>query len=257
MKTLILYQTMMRQTVINLKRYVFETISGTLTLFLFFLAMFYGLKAMAAGPRLNNTLEGLVVGYAMWSLAIFAFFSMAQDLIQEAQLGTLEQIAMSPLGLSRVLMGRALSGLIWQILTLAVLLTLIMASTGQWLHINLLSILPIVILTVAGVVGFGFAMGGLAIVFKRVQSALQITQMGFIACLALPLSRFPLMRFAPLSWGNRLLTRVMVEDQSLFAMPASDVMFLVGHAAGYLVVGLTIFKYFEAVARKRGLLGHY
>lgn len=257
MKTLVLYRTLMKHTVINLRRYVFETISGTLTLFLFFLAMFYGLRALAPGPRLDSTLESLVVGYAMWSLAIFAFFSMAQEIVAEAQLGTLEQLAMSPLGLSRVLLGNALAGLIWQILTLVVLLTLIMAATGQWLHVDVFSILPILILTVAGVIGLSFAMGGLAIVFKRVQSALQITQMFFIACLALPLSRFGFMKFAPLAWGNQLLTDVMVRDRSLLDIPAGEIAFLLAHAVVYLVVGMAIFQYFEKVARRRGTLGHY
>lgn len=257
MKTLVLYRTMMKHTIINLRRYVFETISGTLTLFLFFLAIFYGLRAIAPGPTLAGTLEGLVVGYAMWSLAIFSFFSMSQDLVAEAQLGTLEQVAMSPLGLTTVLLGRAVSGLVWQLFTLTVLLTLIMAATGQWLHIDIISILPILIFTVAGVVGLGFAMGGLAVVFKKVQSALQITQMAFIACLALPISRFPFMKFAPLAWGNRMLTRVMVDKESLWSLPASDLAFLAAHSAAYLMVGIAIFRYFERIARTKGLLGHY
>lgn len=258
MRTLVLYRTMLRQTLIGLRRYLFETMSGVVTLYLLFLALFYGAKAFGAGaPKFGNALEGLVVGYTVWSLAIFAYFSMAQDLVQEAQMGTLEQLAMSPLGLGKVLFGRVLSGLIWQLILIAVLLLLMMASTGKWLHVDVLSLLPLAVLTLGGVVGLSFAMGGLAIVFKRVQSALQIMQMVFIACLALPLHRFPFLKFAPLAWGNRLLGRVMIEGESLLTIPGGDLLFLLAHSAAYVVAGMAIFKYFERVARGRGLLGHY
>lgn len=258
MKTLVLYKTMFKQTIIGLRRYMFETITGTVTLFLFFLALFYGAKAFGAdGPQFGNTLDHMVVGYAVWTMAIFVYFSMAQDLLMEAQLGTLEQLAMSPLGLGRVLMGRALSGLVWQLLTMAVLLTAMMAATGKWLNVDLLSIIPILILTVAGVTGLSFALAGLAIVFKKVQSALQIVQVGFILLLAVPLSRVPALKFAPLSWGFGLLKKIMVDGETLLSLGAGDVGFLALHAVVYIALGLAVFRMFENVARSRGLLGHY
>lgn len=258
MKTLTLYRTMFKQTLIGLKRYLFETLTGTTTLFLFFLALFYGAKAISgSGFTAGETPEAMVVSYAVWSLAIFAYFSMAQDLIQEAQLGTLEQLAMSPLGLSKVLLGRALSGITWQFITIAVLLTAMMAATGKWLHIDVLSIFPLAVLTLGGVLGLSFAMGGLAIVFKKVQAALQLLQIAFIGFVALPIHSFPAVKYMPLAWGNELLKRVMIRGDSVLTVGAADLAFLAVHAAGYVAGGLLVFKYFERVARTRGLLGHY
>lgn len=237
---------------------MFDTLTGTITLFMFFLALFYGAKALGAGaPKFGNALEGLVVGYALWTLAIFTYFSMAEDLMREAQQGTLEQLAMSPLGLRRVLLGKVLSGLVWQFVMITMITTLMMASTGKWLHIDVFSILPIALLTMGPIVGLSFMMGGLAVVFKKVQSALQILQMAFIACIAVPISRVPALKFAPLAWGNRLLGKVMIDGESLLSLPAADVWFLVIHATVYVLAGLVIFKYFERMARSRGLLGHY
>ena len=257
MKTLILYRTMFKQTFLQLRRYLFDSISGVVTLYLFFLALFYGVKAIASGPGIGGTLDSIVVRYLMWTLAVFAYFSMAETLVQEAQQGTLEQLAMSPLGLGKVLFGRALSGLVWQTTMIVMLLTAMMASSGKWLHIDVGSIVPIMLLTVAGPLGISFVMGGLAIVFKRVQSTLQIVQMLFIAFLALPLERFPALKFGPLTWGSRLLERVMVNKDSLLTIPAPDLLFLVLHSVAYLLLGLAAFRYFELLARRRGLLGHY
>lgn len=258
MKTLVLYRTLFKQTIIGLRRYMFETLSGTITLFLFFLVLFYGAKALGAGaPKFGNALEGLVVGYALWALAIFTYTSMAEELVREAQQGTLEQLAMSPLGLRKVLMGKVLSGLVWQFVVITLVLTLMMATSGKWLHIDVFSIFPLVLLTLGPIVGLSFVMGGLAVVFKKVESMLQIIHMGFIACIAVPLNRVPALKFAPLAWGNRLLGKVMIDGESLLSLPASDVWFLVIHAAVYVAAGLVIFKSFERMARSRGLLGHY
>lgn len=258
MRTLVLYRTMLKQTIITFRRYLFETLSGVITLFLLFLALFYGAKAFGAGaPRFGNALEGIVVGYMVWGLALFTYSAMAQELTMEAQLGTLEQLAMSPMGLPAVMIGRALSNLLWQLIVMSVMLMMMMASSGQWLHIDLISLLPLVFLTVGGVVGLSFAMGGLAIVFKRVTSALQILQIVFIGMVALPVGRFPWIKYFPLAWGKEMLNRVMIDGTSIFALQAGDVGFLLAHATAYIVVGMMIFKYFEKVARQRALLGHY
>ncbi len=249
---------MFKQNIIGLRRYLFNTLTGTITLFAFFLVLFHGAKALGAGaPKFGNALEGLVVGYAVWALSIFTYSSMSEELVREAQEGTLEQLAMSPLGLRKVLMGKVLSGLVWQFVMICLITTLMMASTGKWLHIDAFSIFPLAILTLGPIVGLSFMMGGLAVVFKKVQSALQILQMAFIACIAVPISRVPTLKFAPLAWGNRLLGKVMIDGESLLSLPAADVWFLVLHATVYLVLGLVIFKYFERMARSRGLLGHY
>ena len=260
MKTLILTRALFIKQLIEFRRYIFETVSGLVTLFLFFLALFYGAKAAMAGAsqvRLGDTLDALVVGYILWVLAIFTYFSVAQDLIQEAQLGTLEQLAMSPLGLARVVLVRIFTGTLFQLFIMGILLILMMLTTGKWLNLDLLSVLPLAILTIVGVVGLSLVMGGMAIVFKRVQSALQIMQMVFIACLAVPISRFPALKYFPLAWGNQLLRQVMADDKTIIELPARDVGFLAAHAAVYLFVGLAIFKMFEKKARSSGLLGHY
>lgn len=258
-KDLIMFKALFKQSFIETRRYIFETVSGIITLLLFFLGLFYGAKALVGGSAANlgPTLEALVVGYMLWALAIFMYFSIAQDLIQQAQLGTLEQLSMSPSGLGLVVLARTLAAMVFQLIIMAVLLLLMMAITGKWLHIDLLSILSIAVLTLMGVFGLSFILGSLALVFKKVQSALQITQMAFIGFIALPIAKFGWLKWTPLAWGNHLLKEVMIKEESLFSLPLGDVGFLAAHALIYFCIGMATFRYFEIVARKRGLLGHY
>ena len=258
MKTLVLYGGWMRRTVIEMRRYFVDTVSGFVTIYGFFLILFFGAKALGGrSPGFGNTLSGLVVSFALWSLVTFSLSSLTFELVQEAQLGTLEQLGMSPFGLVRVLLARVLTQLVIYFGIMAVLLVLLMATTGRWLTVAPLSTLPILVLTILGVEGLGFVLGGVAIVFKRVQQALQAWQIAVLGLIAAPVNRVPFTKYLPLTWGATLLRRVMVNGESLTSMPAGDVLFLLVNTVFYLALGILVFKRFEAVARERGLLGHY
>lgn len=257
MKTAILLGAQFKFSLIQLRRYAFDTVSMIVTIYIFFLLIFLGIRTLAGGPAAGDTIDAFVVGFLVWMLSLFAFGSTAQELTQEAQLGTLEQIAMSPLGLARVQVSGFFAGLTLQFVILFGMLFLMMATTGNFLHLDLVTILPLMILTMAGIQGFGLMAGGLAVVFKRIASAMQVLQFVFVLMIAAPLDRFPWVKYLPLSWGNNLLQRAMTDGTSIFAMPLGDLTFLVANSLGWLAVGVAIFKLFEVAARKRALLGHY
>jgi ABC-2 type transport system permease protein len=255
--TLTLYRAMIKRALIQMKRYPFETLSGFVQLFIFFVLLFYGARALGAG-RIGggNALSDIVVGYFVWSLSVMTYSSFSEDMNRESQVGTLEQIAMSPLGLVRVIFGSVVATFIFQVITMTVMLVGMMAVSGEWLEVDLMSVVPIVVLMLLGLSGIGYALGGLALVFKRMQSVNQVLQMGFIALVATPLTQFPVVKYLPLAWGNHLLTRSMSRGESFVSL-LDEFSFLALHAAVYLVVGIIIFKQFERIARSRGLLGHY
>ena len=256
--TLTLWAGELRRSVIQMKRYYFETLSMLFVFFVFFTLIFFGAKAISGGaPRIGGGLEGIIVGYFVWTMAMVGYGAVSENLVEEATTGTLEQIAMSPLGLSRVVFGYLLARIVAEGVVLSFLLIVMMAVTGKWLNLDVISILPLILLTTFGIGGVGFVMGGLAIVFKRTRSILNILQIVLLAFVVVPLDRYPLMKYLPLAWGNNLLQRVMVEGRSIFQIPAGHLAFLVANTAGYVIAGLFIFRYFEKVARLKGLLGHY
>ncbi len=256
--TLTLWAGELRRNVIQMKRYYFETISMLFVFFVFFALIFFGAKAISGGaPRIGGGLEGIIVVYFVWTMAMVGYGVVSENLVEEATTGTLEQIAMSPLGLPRVVLGYLISAIITQTVVLSLLLILMMAVTGKWLNLDVISVLPLILLTTFGIGGVGFAMGGLAIVFKRTRSILNILQIVLLAFVVVPLDRYPLMKYLPLAWGNHLLQRVMVEGRSIFQIPPGDLGFLIANTVVYAAGGLMIFRYFEKIARLKGLLGHY
>ena len=258
MRHLALFMAQLKIRYIYLKRYYFDTLSMIVTIFLVFLIIFFGAAALlGASPAAGDTLEGIVVGFMVWTFALVAYSTLSWGIIEEAQQGTLEQLYMSPLGFGWVTILRVAAHFIINVFMVLVILFLMMATTGRWLNLDVLSLIPLVLLTVAVAYGIGFFMGGLALVFKRVQSALQILQFVLVIFIAAPMGWMPFMRFLPLSLGTRLIGAVMIDGRSLFELPPGDVLFLIGNSAVYFGLGFLAFKFFENVARDRGLLGHY
>lgn len=258
MSTVVLYGTLLRRTLIEFRRYAFDTLSGLVSIYGFFLVIFFGAKIFGGRqPGFGENIEGIVVSYGMWAITMFALGSLTYELTQEAQLGTLEQLGMSPFGLVRVLVARAFTSLATYVVMWAALLVVMMATTGRWLNIDVVSILPLLAVTIVGVIGIGFLLASFAIVFKRVQQALQVYQVLFIGLVVVPPDEVTFMRYLPLSWGTHLISRVMVDEVSIFGMAPGDLLFLAVNSLAYFVGGIAVFKRFERAARQRGLLGHY
>ncbi len=258
MRHAIVLKALVKRNFLMVVRYPFNLIAGLISLFLIFLVIFYGAQAVGGGnPAFGATLSGIVMGFMLWSFIVFAYSDLTWDFINEAQQGTLEQLYMSPLGFGWVSISHILGWLLINLITTFGMLFAMMGITGRWLNVDFLSVLPLMLLTVWGVYGFGFLMGGLALVFKQVQAAFQILQFVWLGLIAAPLDPFPLLKYAPVSWGTHLIGRVMIGGQSIFEMPASDVLFLAANSAVYFGLGYLGFKYFERMARDRGLLGHY
>ena len=109
MKKLTLFKTMFVREWIELKRYPFNLLSGLIALYLIFFVVFAGYKALGSGsPRFGSTLDGIVVGFMMWTFAISAYSTLSWELMNEARMGTLEQLYMTPLGFGWVCIFRVI-----------------------------------------------------------------------------------------------------------------------------------------------------
>jgi ABC-2 type transport system permease protein len=258
MKRWIVFKSVFVKALIEMKRYMFNTVSGFITMYIVFVLLFFGAKAIGgAGFQTGDSLEGLVVGYMVWLFALLAYQDLAWSISTEAEIGTLEQLYLSPAGFSWVnfsfMAARFVVNLIW----MALILLVMMLTSGYWLHIDLVSLLPLIVVTVAACYGFGFMMGGLALIFKRIQSSFQILQFVFVAFVAVPVNHYVWIKYLPLAMGNSLLRRVMIEGARLWHLPAADLLVATVVGLGYFLLGLAIFGRCINVARDRGLMGHY
>ena len=256
MSRLVLVRTIVAKSVILLKRYAFNTVSQLAGLYMMFVVLFFGGRALA-GAAFDDTLAGLIVGFFLFTMAIVAFSGLSWDLMREAQWGTLEQLFMTPYGFEWVMVVKTSVNVLLSLLWGSIMLALMMATTGRFLHVDVLTVVPVALLTLASAVGIGFVFGGLALVYKRIESVFQLFQFGFIGLIGAPVGRYPFLEALPISLGSHLLRRTMGEGVRLWELPPGDLAVLVANAAVYFAVGLLVFRFASRKARRDGVLGHY
>ncbi|UPV73560.1 ABC transporter permease [Halorussus limi] len=244
------------KSVTLMRRYLVNTLSQIVSMYLLFAVMFFGGRQIA-GAAITRSIEGIVVGYFLWMLIMSAYSSIANDIMQEAQWGTLEQLYMSPLGFDRIVGVKTVVNVFVSLFLSTILLVLMLATTRVTLSFDLVTVAPILILTLAPAVGLGYVFGGLALLYKRIESAFRLMQFAFVALVAAPVEQFPVLRFAPFSLGSYLLREAMGADESLLEIPAADLGLLVAVSVVYLGLGYGVFRVIQRKARERGVLGEY
>lgn len=258
MKRWIVLKAVFQKSLIEMKRYLFNTLSGVLTMYIIFVMLFLGARFIGGGAlQLGGSFEGLVVGYLVWMMALVAYQDLAYNISGEAEMGTLEQLYLSPAGFSWVNGSFLVTRFLVNLVLFAVILFLMMLTTGQWLHVDLLALLPLTVVTVAPAYGFGFVMAGLALVFKRIQNSFQILQFIFVAFVIVPIGNYAWIKFMPLALGSDLMRRIMVDGLRIWQLPAADLGLALAVGVAYFLAGLAAFGHCARVARDRGMLGQY
>ncbi|GGA77966.1 ABC transporter permease [Ornithinibacillus halotolerans] len=246
-----------RKEYISLKRYLPNTIATLVSFFIIFLALFAGIQFIGDPGTKDVNTQYVIVNYVFWYLALIVVQDIGYQLANETIQGTLEQVNMSPLGLWKIMLARLVSTIIANSLIVIVLLIATMGITGQWLNIDLLSILPILALTLISMIGLGFIIAGMTLVMKQISAFLQILQFILAGLVFIPLTVAPFLAFFPLVKGVDLVRAVMIDGVTLTSFSAFDIFVLVFNAVFYFCIGLVFFLYCERIAMRKGLLAHY
>jgi ABC-2 type transport system permease protein len=237
-------------------RYPANAIGGVVIALFFFGLLFYGGR-MVAGRALTDSIEGIIVGYFLWTLSVGAYSSISNDIGSEVQWGTLERHVMTPFGFAPVALLKGVAKIVRTFLTSSLILAVMLLITGTSLSLNIITVVTISVLSIVSVLGLGFAAGGITVLYKRVGNWLNLLQFGFIVLISAPVFELGWTRALPLAHGSALLQRAMVDGTRLWEFSIPDLAILVGTAVGYLGLGYLVFQYTTRRARRLGVLGDY
>lgn len=248
---------LMRHEWIQVRRYWLNYLSGTLVYYVLFLLAVYGSRTSGNSTGVGAARDSLVVGFWVVSMTNVAFERTGFFVANQAMMGTLEQLYLSPFGFGWILVASLLVGLLTILFVTVPLLLLLMATTGQWLHVNPLTLTPLVAVIVAQAYAIGLCVGALALIHKRVQGLNQAALLVLLVFIAAPRDLSPLVRVLPLNGAWQLLRDAMTDGRLLWELPLSDVVLVIAQTGVLLAVSWAFFRWCERVAKARGLLGQY
>lgn len=257
MKRIRVLKAIFIRKIIEVTRYPVSLATMLISLYIVFFIIFFGTKALAYGnPDVNNTLNAVIVSFALWTFSILAYSGLSQVFLQEAYQGTLEQLYMSPCGFGWVNVCTIISSFVFSSVITGLILIVMMVTTGKYLTLPP-GLLIIFLLTILPIYGLGFILGGLALIFKQIEPLTQLFQYAFIGLIVLPVDRFPALKILPLALGNSIIKKMVSGGYPFSRIPAVDWVVLVATCIFYLAVGWFVFRLCEKAAKIRGLLAHY
>jgi ABC-2 type transport system permease protein len=228
---------------------------------LFFLAITF---ALGRGTFHREQVAPLLLGFVG-----YIFFHMQTNrlfwgLLGEVQSGTLEQMYLSPLPSWLLTIGLQVASIVEAALSALLLYLFIDLVVLVAIPLRWAALLPLVML-VLGSVGYSLILGGLTLLFKRLEilkDLFQTVVLIFGGALV-SLERMPgwmatIARFLPLTPGVEVLRKTLLDQVSLGTLAGDGtLLWLVGSAAAYLLLGIVIFRWCERIAKRRGTLGQY
>lgn len=240
-------------------RYPVDTISGILANLIVFYGLFLSARYIA-GPslQLGDRLDTIVVGYVLWTLVVFVIEGIAFGIQVEAQTGTLEQLFLSPLGILRVLIIRAIANLTLNIALIFTVLIFTMLLTGRYLRFPVTILLPL-ITVLLGAYGISLIMAALTLLYKRIQQLLGLVQFGLFFLLTFPSeiwirSLQNLRMILPMTLGSDIMRDLMARNQSL---DFSSFLLALINGIAYFIVGILVFRWAERQAKRKAILSGY
>ncbi len=245
-----------RKVAIELRRYLPNTLSLLFTFYAVFFGLFLGVQFLGSPEDAAQGTPYIIVNTVLWFLALMAMQGIGWEIEQEATRGTLEQLYMSPVGAWRILLARMIGTVLANALVIAVMLVLAMLTAQRWLTFDLLTLLPVLFFTILCMLGIGFMVAGLALIFKRIQAFLQIAQFIFLALVSVP-PFVGWLELLPVIKGSDMIRRTMIEGTFLLQFSPFDWLSLISNAAVYFALGVSLYRLAEKRAMRLGLLGQY
>ena len=160
MNILFLLKAEIVREIILARRYLFEAIVSMMMLYITFMGIYFAVRKLAVGGDDITIASYQLIGFLLWILAMASIGVFSDEINVSATIGVLEQIFLSPNGLLRFIICKAISRTLIQIIPLAILLLIVLFSTGIRLVLDPVATIIILLLTVAGFYGLGLFFGG-------------------------------------------------------------------------------------------------
>lgn len=245
------------------RNYAFQEVSGLAVLYIFFVGLFWSWNSHGSqGSSVHSSSDQLLLSYLLWTYAVSAISLLAFDITEEAQTGTLEQMALTPRDLLPWLV-RCLGNFVLQTCRAAILYCFIFVTTRVRLPDLSLLIVVAATITILGLYGMGLVIGAVTVVCKKTTHFVNIVHffLFFFTGIAIPLELLPkglstVASIIPLTHASSLLR----QDNTFLHMPSygwEHSLLLCLTSLMWLTAGLVAFQLSFRLSRINGLFNKF
>lgn len=243
---------------IDFKGYLVNSISQVVSLYLIFVGILLGLSFVAQ-PGKDFSTSVLVVGYIQWMFAVYCFQNIAESVVSNAGRGTIDTLYSHTGNFKLYLFYDVIAYLFIASLEIAIVLFVIDATLPSISipFVAFAKTLPLLLISLCSILGLGFALGGIALLSKKVKALLYLIQYLFVLLLLFYREDSLAIFVVPYAYGAVLLRQTVTGGTSLFSLPPFQWGMLTMNSFFYLLIGIGIFHLCEKRVLKKGTLSHF
>ncbi len=234
------------------RRYWLESIAGFAIILALFVGLLFAVSTFGKLSIQSGTLDGVILGFAIWMFAGAAYSSSASEIAEEIRQRTLQQIAMSPKPLWVMLLVRATVNISSGLTILLLMLIGVDIVTGFRLGLSYLQLLALMALAAPALLGVGLAVAGVLLIARKVDMLQALIYPALVALVSLPAYPVNATILLPFAFGAAA-ARSAASGQ---ALQATDYVLIVCNSAAWLCAGLVAFRAMDRKARLLGVMGH-
>ncbi|WP_266170283.1 ABC transporter permease [Dyella subtropica] len=244
---------------LTFKRYPVESIAGVVIFTIIFIGLFAGSKYLAgAGVQFGSRLDLVVAGYILWLVTTGLFAGPGALLLEDARLGIIEQLFVSPFNFAAFTAMRIFSGLVQHLMLIAILVVIISLITGSRLDYRWIEIVPF-----AGVIlstsGLGLAIAAYALLAKQVGAILSIGQFVLLSAVVTPVQNFGpwgpwLSAITPINPAAQLIQHQLANG---YNASYGQLSIAIGNGVVYFLAGAYLLELASRRARRLASVGQF
>lgn len=240
------------------RRYPVEAFAGVVVFTIIFVGLFAGSRYLAGHASFGDRLDTVVASYVLWLVTIGLFASPGSQLTQDARMGILEQLFISPINFVSFTILRIFSGLLQHLLLICVVLVIICLITHSHLDYHVAELLPFAGVVLAAA-GLGLMIAAYALVVKQVGAILGIGQFLLLGLVMTPVPAFgPWGRWVsaliPINPSAQLLQAELARN---YAPSMQEVVLALGNGVVYFLLGAYLLGLASRRAQMQASIGMF
>ncbi|MCD6449727.1 MAG: hypothetical protein J7L34_04390 [Thermotogaceae bacterium] len=238
------------RSVTEIKRYFLNWMSSMISMFIIYFLIIFGFKTFG-GPSMGNTVQAAALGYFTWLLMLTTMGDLSWTIMNEINRGMIEQEFLSPYGPLAVFIFYELSNLLMTFPILFFMMIVMFSFAGISITLPV-SFYIIMLLAMLQSMGMGFILGGITLMYKRTNALLQLMQFAVIGFLFISAHGWKAI-FVPIAPHFALMKDILAGK----SLDGVYFMYTILGTILWLLIGFTVFRFFERKVRISGNLSLY
>ncbi|MCK4260578.1 MAG: ABC transporter permease [Halanaerobiales bacterium] len=237
-----------------LKRYPLEPLTDMFIISLSFISIYFGINLSLGGG--DKDLTTLFLSYCLGIMSMLIISEMGMSIAREAQLGTLERIYTMPSRLFKVITVRNFVSLLFNTFKLSLFVGLFITLLKIRISLTV-SFFFILFSFFLSLLGIGYILSGLTLRFKRIGELASILQFAYLFIVLIPYDSLPVVFRYILGYIPGAMAVQLIRNYEAVYILSFEYIISLIFGLSHLLIGIFLFKYFEKITLKKGMLTSY